>query len=233
MKKNYILALFLTLILIIATYFVSDTKYVAMSQVKSSVSSQKFNVNSINQTSDKYDIIGYMPVTKTQELDEKIKQEYDSLISEFKKETESLTLPEDGKKFTFNINFNDYEYDNKYISFVISYSSDFGGAHPDNDIYTINYDKTQKYFIDIEYLIDKNENILNLFSDTSYKTFENKDEFKDDLDTLKNGTLPKKDNFKKFILSQNGIILFFPNYCLASYYLGDFEAIIPYTNINL
>lgn len=233
MKTNYIFALFLGLLLIIATYFVSKQENISQVQVKNTVSKSTYLMNEISESSNKYDIKGYIPVTNIKKLDQSINERYNKIISDFKTQTEDLNLIEDEKKFSLNINFTDYSYNNKYVSFIVQYSCDFGGAHSDNSIFTINYNISDSSFIDIDYLMSKNVDMLNLISKTAYESFKDKEEFKNNLDVLKQGTLPQKQNFQNFVLSENGIIVFFENYSIAPYYLGNFQVLIPYSKLSL
>ena len=136
------------------------------------------------------------------------------------------------KKFTLTVNFNGYEY-NDYLSFLITYSCDFGGAHPDSSIKTVNYNKKSKEFVTIDTLLKNNKNIIDVFSKYSYENLSKKTELLEKEDMLKTGTFAKKDNFESFVFSKEGIILFFPNYSVASYYLGDFEVLIPYDKLGI
>ena len=57
------------------------------------------------------------------------------------------------------IDYKDYEY-KEYISIVLYISYFAGGAHPNYEIKTINYNKNTNKFIDIDDLINILENIL-------------------------------------------------------------------------
>ena len=228
--KNYILALFLFLVLIVSTFFISaDTNIVNIKEVSSK---SICKVSEKNEEEEKYIINSYIPSTGINELDKKIEEIYNQITEEFKKEAISLDLLEDGKKFYLNINFNNYEYDN-YISFLISYSCDFGGAHPDTDIFTINYNKQNNSFINIDTLISKNKNILDIFSKYSYESLKNKNAILKEKMIIKEGISANKENFENFVFSKDGIILFFSNYNVASYYLGNFEVVIGYDIVKV
>lgn len=229
MKKNYILALFLGFSLTISTYFIAKDAKVQSIKVTTTNVKNDCKVSEINKEEDKFVIKAYMPLSGIKELDEKVSLTYNEIINDFTKQASSLNLLEDGKKFSLNINFNNYEYENFYS--LITYSCDFGGAHPDSNIRTINYDIKDKKFITIDNLETYNKNIINVFSKYSYENLSKKIESLDD-DVLKSGTSANKENFQSFVFSKEGILLFFPNYSIASYYLGDFEVLIPYDKIG-
>lgn len=223
--KNYILALFLFFFVIIATYFVTVDNTIV--NVKEVSSENICKVSEIKEENEQYILNSYMPVTKINELNLEIEKNYNVIIDGFKKEILNLKQLENEKKFTLNINFTNYEYEN-YISFIISFSYDLGGAHPDTDIITINYNKESNSFVNIDTLISENENILDVFSNQSYEVLKNNKELLENEEILKKAISPNKENFEKFVFSKYGIILFFPNYTIASYDLGSFEVLIGY-----
>jgi len=231
MQKNYILALFLFFVLIISTYFVTTTTDGYIVKVNENIESST-SIKKINKEEEKYIIKAYIPEAKTKEVNIKLENTYTDIISKFEETVQDLKLPEDNRKFSLNINFTEYTY-NDYISFLITYSCDYGGAHPDIDVVTVNYNKKDKEFVDINKLIEKNKETLNIFSNISYDSLKDKIEENEDSNMLKQGTSPTKDNFTKFVFSKDGIILFFPNYSIAPYYLGNFEVKIPYSNISI
>lgn len=227
--KNYILALFLFFFVIIATYFVTvDNNIVNVKEVSSK---NICKVSEIKEENEQYILNAYIPVTKINELNVEIEKNYNVIIEEFKKEILNLKLLENEKKFALNINFTNYEYEN-YISFIISFLYDLGGAHPQANLVTINYNKESNSFVNIDTLIAENKNILELFSNKSYEALKNNKELLKDEKSLKESISANKENFKKFVFSKDGIILFFPNYSIASYNLGSFEVVIEYDFIK-
>ena len=76
------------------------------------------------------------------------------------------------------IDYKDYEY-KEYISIVLYISYFTGGAHPNYEIKTINYNKNTNKFIDIDDLINRDKDILNKLSIYSREYFSNNDMFND------------------------------------------------------
>ena len=107
MWKNYILALFLGFTLIIVTYFINLSSDNIAVNVKDVVSNESCKVTEINKEEEKYVVKAYMPVTGVDILDDKVSSIYNKIIEDFIKETESLELLGNDKKFTLTINFND------------------------------------------------------------------------------------------------------------------------------
>lgn len=231
MKKNYILALFLCFVLIIVTYFIAQNPSDTFVNVKDVMSNDSCKVSEINKEEKKYVVKAYMPVTGIENLDKKIDSQYSKIIDNFVEESESLELIENEKKFALTINFSNYEY-NDYISFLIMCSCDLGRAHPDRRIMTVNYNKKSKEFVTIDTLLKNNKSIIDVFSKYSYEKLSKNTELLENEETLKNGIFKTKDDFESFVFSKGGLILFFPNYSIASYYLGDFEVVIPYDKLG-
>lgn len=233
MKKNYILALFLTFVVVVVTYFLSKNIVTDVAQVKDTVSENSyFHLNDISEQTDKYIIKAYTPYTNIPVLDEKLKNEINDIVLNFKKDTEKLKTINNDKKFELNICFNNYEFEN-YISFIVYYTYDLGGAHPNKNCITINYNKKEGSFVTIDTLISKDKNILNELSNYCFDDLRNKVVFNEKDDILKQALLPEKKNFERFILSKEGIIILFSGYALMPYYMGEFEVIIPYDMITI
>ena len=132
------------------------------------------------------------------------------------------------------IDYKDYEY-KEYISIVLYISYFTGGAHPNYEIKTINYNKNTNNFIDIDDLINRNKDILNKLSIYSREYFSNNDMFNDKVvfDMMIDGTKSIKDNYKYFNITSDGLIIYFNRYQIAPYYYGDYSITISYNYLNL
>lgn len=132
------------------------------------------------------------------------------------------------------IDYKDYEY-KEYISIVLYISYFAGGAHPNYEIKTINYNKSTNKFIDIDDLINRDKDILNKLSIYSREYFSNNDMFNDKVvfDMMIDGTKSIKDNYKYFNITSDGLIIYFNRYQIAPYYYGDYSITISYNYLNL
>lgn len=132
------------------------------------------------------------------------------------------------------IDYKDYEY-KEYISIVLYISYFTGGAHPNYEIKTINYNKNTNKFIDIDDLINRDKDILNKLSIYSREYFSNNDMFNDRVvfDMMIDGTKSIKDNYKYFNITSDGLIIYFNRYQIAPYYYGDYNITIPYNYLDL
>ena len=134
----------------------------------------------------------------------------------------------------YYFHYKDYEY-KEYISIVLYISYFTGGAHPNYEIKTINYNKSTNKFIDIDDLINRDKDILNKLSIYSREYFSNNDMFNDKVvfDMMIDGTKSIKDNYKYFNITSDGLIIYFNRYQIAPYYYGDYSITISYNYLNL
>ncbi len=164
------------------------------------------------------------PQSAYKELNQEVIYYINKNIQEFMNYTQDSVqnLP-----FSLYIYYDTYETD-EYLSYVFYNSMFLGGAHPNNTIFTINYNKIKNQKIDINDLIKENPMLLNYFSNQSRQQFENHKEFQDPniKAMLIEGTIPKKENFKNFVFTKDGIILYFEPYQIAPYYMGSFNILI-------
>lgn len=156
-------------------------------------------------------------------LDQEINKKINIYIKSFKDTLDDINTI----TYTLHITHEKFTYKN-YISYVFHIESYTGGAHPNHEIFTVNYDKYNNTIIDIDTLVNKYPNILNTFSKISRnKLLYNKNIV--DTNMMLEGTKPTKENFSNFAFSKDGIILFFEYYQVAPYSSGEFKVILPYS----
>lgn len=197
--------------------------------LSSIVNHDEYIVQRINEKYRNSNIEVYYPVTKHDVLNKEINTIIDGRINKFVGDIK------DDVKYSMFVNFDMYQYDDNYISFLFHVLIDYAGAHPNTYIYTVNYNIKEKTIVNIETLIKKNNNILTLMSKYSYNTLLNNDKIKEVnmISMLESGTKPTKDNFDSFVFSKNGVIVFFEKYQIAPYAYGEFSITIPYEELNL
>ncbi len=164
------------------------------------------------------------PSSNFLKLDKEIKSYIDKSIEEFMNDIQGN---EQNFPYSLYIYYDEYR-TKEYRSYVFYKSLFTGGAHPRNTIFTINYNTKTNTIVDINNLINDYPNLLNTFSYQSRMQLKNTKQFHDPRISkmLIEGTKPSKENFKNFIFSENGIILFFQQYQIAPYYMGQFKTII-------
>lgn len=194
-----------------------------------------YSVSKINTIDDEHKnkINIYFPITNYNLLDKEINNIVDTYIKEFKDAINEYKIQEN-LYYTLYINYDEYTYKN-YISFVFNIEMFTGGAHPNHFITTINYDTLNNKFINIDSLIDLNKNILNSLSKESRNILSSDKKFQINYnkDMMYEGTLPNKENFKNFVLTENGLKILFNYYQIAPYYYGETIINIEYEKLNI
>lgn len=234
-KYKYIFSALLFFLFVTATFYVSNVSYT--SQVK-----EVFNVadlisnckiKKISESNQKYDITVFYPETEYTNLNEKIYDKMQEFIQDFKDEvTEYESIS--GNKLKLEINFSPYEYEN-YFSYSFEIFNDFGGAHPNTTVWTVSYNIKDKQIVDINYLIGKNKNIINILSEYTFSNLKENEKIKENYleEMLIEGTSPKKENFENFVFTKEGLKIIFQRYSVAPYALGEFSVIVPYEKLDI
>ncbi len=136
--------------------------------------------------------------------------------------------------YTLHIKDEQYSYKD-YISYVFYISIDTGGAHPNNIILTINYDRRNNEIITIDSMTKNNDHLLNDLCIESRKQLKSNKNIAQDqtsINMMLEGTKPEKNNFKNFIFGKDGLIVYFQQYQIAPYASGVFQTVIPYTILD-
>lgn len=169
-----------------------------------------------------------IPITSYENLNNIINDKIDYYVSNFKNSIGSSCYV--NNCYSLIIYYDEYVYD-KYLSYVLFVESFIGGAHPDHDIFTIVYDKDSDKVIDTNYLISIDSDILDKFSIYSREKLMY-DKGIVNFSMMMEGTSPKEENFRRFVFSSDGILVYFPRYQVAPYSSGEFVVSIPYDVIN-
>ena len=128
--------------------------------------------------------------------------------------------------------------DNDLISVNFLESTFEGGAHPNYNYFTINYDLKNNRELKLADLFKPNANYLNAVSSFATKDLQNR---KDPTsgenrglaqDIFKDGALPKAENYANWNLTRKGLMFTFAPYQVASYADGTQTVVVPYTEIK-
>ncbi len=171
------------------------------------------------------------PRTEYSVLNQEIKKYIDSILTDFLAYGEAPIQP--NFPYSLESKYTKYTYES-YISYVFFTSMATGGAHPNNTIHTITYDKTKNQIVDIDQLVTDDPMILETLSKESRQRLKMKPIFQDSYanqDMLLAGTEATKENFRNFAFSKEGLILFFEQYQVAPYSFGKFQVVISYDKI--
>ena len=173
------------------------------------------------------------PRTEYLILNQEIKKYVDSLLNAFMENGKTTVQP--NFTYTLDMYYEKYLYQD-YLSYVFFTSLYTGGAHPNNTIHAITYDKEKNQIITISDLAHDNCKLLEVLSEESrtilkkYPSFQTP-YFQEDM--LMEGTKPKLENFRNFAFSKEGLILFFEQYQVPPYSDGSFRVVIPYSKLDL
>lgn len=209
-----------TLLLIINIIFF--THIININADKSKTNNNEYKISEIRKN---YKIQIYYPITEYKKLNNTITKQITSYLKEFKNNIKLSNIPIN-QYYHLIILYEKYEYKN-YISFVFRIEDFTGGAHPNHRIYTIVYDTKENKIINIDDLINKNKNTLEILSEFSRNELKGNKKITD-FSMLYEGTKKEKENFTNFVFSKEGLIIFFPQYQVAPYSQGEFNIIIPY-----
>ncbi len=209
-----------TLLLIINIIFF--THIININADKSKTNNNEYKISEIRKN---YKIQIYYPITEYKKLNNTITKQITSYLKEFKNNIKLSNIPIN-QYYHLIILYEKYEYKN-YISFVFRIEDFTGGAHPNHRIYTIVYDTKENKIINIDDLINKNKNTLEILSEFSRNELKGNKKITD-FSMLYEGTKKEKENFTNFVFSKEGLIIFFPQYQVAPYSQGEFNVIIPY-----
>ena len=215
MKIKYLI-IFILIINIVFYIYIINVKAISNNEYK------------IEEKTNNYKITVYYPKTDYSKLNNVINDKIYGYIKEFKEDVNSSDYPIN-QYYSLIILYDSYEYDN-YISYIFRIEDYTGGAHPNHRIYTVVYDIKNNEIITIDDLINKNQNILNIFSETSREILKSNNRIPSST-MLYEGTKPKIQNFQNFVFSKNGIILFFQEYQVAPYSQGEFNVLINYKKL--
>ena len=215
MKIKYLI-IFILIINIVFYIYIINVKAISNNEYK------------IEEKTNNYKITVYYPKTDYSKLNNVINDKIYGYIKEFKEDVNSSDYPIN-QYYSLIILYDSYEYDN-YISYIFRIEDYTGGAHPNHRIYTVVYDIKNNEIITIDDLINKNQNILNIFSEISREILKSNNRITSST-MLYEGTKPKIQNFQNFVFSKNGIILFFQEYQVAPYSQGEFNVLINYKKL--
>lgn len=171
-----------------------------------------------------------VPTTSYVKLNDFINNKVNFYVSMFE-DSFNTQSDEMSNFYSLIIYYKEYVYED-YLSYVFWVESFVGGAHPDHDIWTTVYDKNNDMIIDINYLVKLDEGILEKFSLFSRDSLVYNKKIVDTA-MMMEGTLPRLENFSRFVFAKDGVLLYFPRYQVAPYSSGEFTVSIPYERLGL
>lgn len=171
-----------------------------------------------------------VPTTSYAKLNDYINNKVNFYVSMFE-DSFNTQSDEMSNFYSLIIYYKEYVYED-FLSYVFWVESFVGGVHPDHDIWTTVYDKNNDMIIDINYLVKLDEGILEKFSLFSRDSLVYNKKIVDTA-MMMEGTLPRLENFSRFVFTKDGVLLYFPRYQVAPYSSGEFTVSIPYEKLGL
>lgn len=235
MIKKYILAIVIFSIFVVSTIGLKVGNQIIPIQVKevfNNETSAGIHLREIKQEGNGYRLSIFYPETKFKKLNiqiqERIKKEKKDFLEKVK-EVENIL---EGKTCTFDITFNQYEYQD-YLSFAFEITVYLCGAHPNNYYFTVNYDTKNNEMITVETMLKKDSAFLDKLAKESYDILKEEKQVKEysNEDYLKEGLKAIQSNYENFIFDKDKLIVFINRYQIAPYVAGNFEVRIPYGKI--
>jgi hypothetical protein len=136
------------------------------------------------------------------------------------------------REYTLNINYKNGRVDENTVSIIFDISNFTGGAHGSNYFLSLNYNPKESKEIKLNDLF-KEKDYLKKISDYCIEDLTKQIQEKiEDPEGLKNvwieqGAGPEYKNFSFFLINENNITFYFPQYQIAPYALGSFEVTMP------
>lgn len=227
-KHRFILLVFFLILFNIALsiqlYFLKEKE---KGQVVQVVGFQEVNSEKkIVEDEHPYQLLVYYPITSYPLLNQEIDRKIQRHIRDFKKEIADVEVQFD-QTYNLDILYQSYSYES-YLSYIFTIFKDTGGAHPYSFYDSISYDTGTNEIVTIDTLIEKNPNFLEIVSKNIREKL-SKNEKIVSYDMMIQGTVPKKENFSNFAITDKGYLFFFSPYQVAPYSSGKFQVLLPYT----
>ena len=178
----------------------------------------------------KYDVT--YPVIKEKEFDKAMKEYVNNEIEKFESDVKKLDDKKEKELSALHIKFEIEHLAKQTMTVKFEKSVFTGGGKPKDTVKTFTYDKKEEKFLTLKDLFKKDEDYLKLVSEKSYNDLQQDGEIAQDDALLKEGTAPKKENFKEFILKNEDLILVFNRSQVAATALGVQQVIIPLQDVK-
>lgn len=122
--------------------------------------------------------------------------------------------------------------DDEVISVWYGNSSYSGGAHPNSNSFTLNFDLKTGREIGIGDLFKPRSNYLQVLSAYCVQELKKEIEEASDDEWIERGAGPKAENYRSWNISKNGIVVNFDAYQVAAYVAGPQEVVVPFAKLR-
>lgn len=149
--------------------------------------------------------------------------------------------PKEADKFYFDVSWKPTQENNQFISIILTVSAFEGGAHGYETLTSYNYDVLNKKEVTLVDLFPNDPSYLTTISNFSrkdlmiqfrqrleVKTKTDEQNFQDTVvPMLTDGTTPIADNFNVFTFTPDAVTIYFNQYQVAPYSMGESSVIMP------
>ncbi len=133
----------------------------------------------------------------------------------------------DDERFMFSVSWEPAQVNQNFISFILVVSGYVGGAHGYQNIISWNYDVKAKTEMALKDLFSSDPNYLKTVSEFSRAKLKAKFGKDANEEMLMQGTMPTVENFSVFTFTPDSITLYFTQYQVAPYAMGESTVVIP------
>lgn len=187
--------------------------------------------------------ITYPYIAGLDELNKNIQDTIDKQISEFKqyslendeaiKKIDPESYAKYPREYDLTIGYEKGQVNENVASVMLNVYSFVGGAHGSQSFTPFNYDIKNKKFLKISDMF-AGQDAMQKISEYCAKDLEIQigkimADYGTPTDTewIKRGTEAKEDNYSRFLITDENIIIYFPQYQVAAYALGSFKVTVP------
>lgn len=201
------------------------------STTQPSISSNSFGTETITADEETFETNISYPVTGNDIIDTNIISFVSNARNDFKRNIEGLEIF-DETKHGLDVSFNTYIDTEELFSLRFIINTFTGGAHGNQDIVTMNFDRVTGDPITLDDIFNPNTDYLFILSDATYLDLLKQDNEYLDVDSIKQGTVANEENFQAYTLTEGGLVIHFPPYQVGSYVTGIQESLIPWSYLQ-
>lgn len=240
--RNFVIAVILLLLTYLVIVFltendksfseelpVSNIKNTESNNIQDVLEDELYVIQNKCENEEAYEINVYYPYTTQEQLNSYINKKIEMYIKEIKYLASRYEKEVSKGKYKLHISFDVTKGKQDYISFIFYVKQDVKYVHPNEYIFTINYDKKTNKILMQEDIENMYPNLYYNLSEYTYNELVKNEEIKNmgALDILKAGTHANKYNFMDIAFKDNSLLVIFEKYQVAPYVLGLFEVEVP------
>lgn len=161
-----------------------------------------------------------------------VESEQNVFLNEINKNQNTQSQKENNNVYWFYVKWSPDQVNDEVVSLILRTYFYTGGAHGGERIFTFNFDKKLKKEISFEDLFtgvsNPVERVSQYVMNDLLSQLERQSGGENNSQMIREGAGPKKENFSRFTISNNGIITFyFEEYQVAAYAFGEQKVRMP------